>query len=104
LANITLITVTTASATPITATTYGATVQVQEDPSIGTAWPTGDFLIYHVQANGTKTTSSRYMPSGSNYTFQKTLNSPQPYAPREIVGFIQAVTANTQFVVDESGS
>lgn len=104
MAAFTKITVTSTTVTPITATVYGNAIQVAEDASL-TNWPSTDFVIFKVNPlGGGPSVQGKQLPAGSQYDFFKGINVAQPFHPRDIVGYIQAVTGTTQFIIDESGA
>lgn len=104
MAAFTKITVTSTTVTPITATVYGNTIQVQEDVSL-TNYPSTDFVIFKTTPlGGAPSTQGRQVTAGNSYDFFKGLTVPQPYHPRDIVGYIKTITGTTQFIIDESGA
>lgn len=104
MAAFTRITVTTGTPVPITATIYGNSIQVAEDVAAA-GYPTGDFVIYKANPlGGAPSTQGRQVSAGNSYDFFKGFTVPQPYHPRDVVGYIQTITATTEFIVDESGA
>lgn len=67
-------------------------IEVGEDPSIGSTWPTTDYKIY-----GSLTDTPHQKKAGTSFTFKRG----RPYQPDDIAGAVATVTGSTTFFQNE---
>jgi hypothetical protein len=103
--NVTFVNVNTTTPVSILATGWGGDIVIQEDKaSSAGAYPKSDYIVYHVQKDGTIGTNGRTVTAGGQYTFKKSMGYQQIFGPGDIVGFVKASTLAFTLAVDEGGA
>jgi hypothetical protein len=82
---------------PIIVGSFCREVRIQEDPGIGSTWPTTDYNVY---GTGDVSTAVRKI-AGTTFTITR-VPLQGCFAPGEIVGYIETVAGSTTFLQIES--